>query len=95
MAVAPPVAAAQKLGRRWIGIDITHLAITLMKKRLTRRLWQTQPSSRFIGEPTSVARRPGPGRLGPLPVPVVGAGPRRRPPRRAEEGRETSGTDGR
>jgi hypothetical protein len=28
------VAAAQKLGRRWIGIDITHLAITLMKERL-------------------------------------------------------------
>ncbi len=28
------VAAAQKLGRRWIGIDITHLAIGLMRKRL-------------------------------------------------------------
>lgn len=28
------VAAAQKLGRRWIGIDITHLAITLIKSRL-------------------------------------------------------------
>ncbi|MCX7008422.1 MAG: DNA methyltransferase [Kiritimatiellaeota bacterium] len=28
------IAAAQKLKRRWIGIDITHLAITLMKKRL-------------------------------------------------------------
>lgn len=28
------VAAAEKLGRRWIGIDITHLAITLMKHRL-------------------------------------------------------------
>ena len=26
--------AAQKLGRRWIGIDITHLAITLIKTRL-------------------------------------------------------------
>ncbi len=29
------VAAAQKLGRRWIGIDITHLAITLIRHRLT------------------------------------------------------------
>ena len=28
------VAAAQKLGRRWIGIDITHLAIALLKYRL-------------------------------------------------------------
>ena len=26
--------AAQKLGRQWIGIDITHLAITLIEKRL-------------------------------------------------------------
>jgi site-specific DNA-methyltransferase (adenine-specific) len=28
------VAAAQKLGRRWIGIDVTHLSIALMKYRL-------------------------------------------------------------
>ncbi|MEI6210309.1 MAG: DNA methyltransferase [bacterium] len=28
------VTAAEKLGRRWIGIDVTHLAITLMKQRL-------------------------------------------------------------
>lgn len=28
------VVAAHKLGRRWIGVDITHLAITVMKKRL-------------------------------------------------------------
>jgi site-specific DNA-methyltransferase (adenine-specific) len=28
------VIAAQKLGRRWIGIDITHLAISLVEKRL-------------------------------------------------------------
>ena len=28
------VHAAQKLGRRWIGIDITHLAIGLIEKRL-------------------------------------------------------------
>ena len=28
------IAAAQQLGRSWIGIDITHLAITLMKERL-------------------------------------------------------------
>ena len=28
------IAAAQKLGRRWIGIDITHLAINLIRHRL-------------------------------------------------------------
>ena len=28
------IAAAQALGRQWIGIDITHLAITLIKQRL-------------------------------------------------------------
>ncbi|MBK5296621.1 MAG: hypothetical protein JJE40_05630 [Vicinamibacteria bacterium] len=27
--------AAHKLNRRWIGIDITHLAITLIRSRLT------------------------------------------------------------
>ena len=31
------VDAAQALGRRWIGIDITHLAITLIEKRLKDR----------------------------------------------------------
>lgn len=29
------VVAAQKLGRQWIGIDLTHLAIALMRNRLT------------------------------------------------------------
>ena len=29
------VYAAQKLGRRWIGIDVTHLAIGLIEKRMT------------------------------------------------------------
>ncbi|HEX2972163.1 MAG TPA: DNA methyltransferase [Tepidisphaeraceae bacterium] len=43
------VAAAQKLGRRWIGIDITHLAIALQRYRLESMF----PSCKFavIGEP--------------------------------------------
>lgn len=43
------VAAAQKLDRRWIGIDITHLAITLQKYRLQEMF----PGLTFdvIGEP--------------------------------------------
>jgi site-specific DNA-methyltransferase (adenine-specific) len=31
------VDAAQKLGRRWIGIDITHLAVGLIERRLKAR----------------------------------------------------------
>jgi site-specific DNA-methyltransferase (adenine-specific) len=47
------IAAAQKLGRRWIGIDITHLAIALQKYRLKEMF----PDVRFqvIGEPQDVA----------------------------------------
>jgi len=47
------IAAAQKLGRNWIGIDITHLAITLIKNRLADAFGD-QVSYRVIGEPVSV-----------------------------------------
>jgi site-specific DNA-methyltransferase (adenine-specific) len=45
--------AAQKLNRRWIGIDITHLAITLMRNRLQ----DSFPGIQFevIGEPIDLA----------------------------------------
>jgi site-specific DNA-methyltransferase (adenine-specific) len=45
--------AAQKLNRRWIGIDITHLAINVMKKRLL----DSFPGIKFevIGEPKDFA----------------------------------------
>jgi len=45
--------AAQKLNRRWIGIDITHLAITLMRNRLR----DSFPGIQFevIGEPADLA----------------------------------------
>jgi site-specific DNA-methyltransferase (adenine-specific) len=47
------VVAAQKLNRRWIGIDITHLAINLMRNRLK----DSFPSITFevIGEPKDLA----------------------------------------
>ncbi|MCE5294475.1 MAG: restriction endonuclease, partial [Chlamydiales bacterium] len=47
------VVAAQKLGRQWIGIDITHLAIGLVKHRLEDAFG---PSLQFqvIGEPTTL-----------------------------------------
>jgi site-specific DNA-methyltransferase (adenine-specific) len=46
------VAAAERLGRRWIGIDITHLSIALQKYRLE----QMFPGIQFqiIGEPEDV-----------------------------------------
>jgi site-specific DNA-methyltransferase (adenine-specific) len=45
------IAAAEKLDRRWIGIDITYLAIALIKKRIFEHF----PDCKFqiIGEPKS------------------------------------------
>lgn len=49
------IAAAQRLGRRWIGIDITHLAITLIKHRLRDSLGQEiEKSYKVVGEPVSL-----------------------------------------
>jgi hypothetical protein len=47
---------AQRLNRRWIGIDITHLAIGLIKKRLSDA-FGTAIRERYevIGEPTDYA----------------------------------------
>jgi DNA modification methylase len=47
------IAAAQKLGRCWIGIDITHLAITLIRSRLTDAFLGTAKYE-VIGEPVSL-----------------------------------------
>jgi len=47
------VAAAQKLGRRWIGIDVTHLSITLQKYRLQEMFPEAE--FRVIGEPLSLS----------------------------------------
>ncbi len=47
------VQVAQRLNRRWIGIDITHLAIGLIKKRLSDAFGQEIKSTyEVIGEPT-------------------------------------------
>jgi SAM-dependent methyltransferase len=47
------VAVAQRLGRRWIGIDITHLAIGLIKHRL-KDAFGARIKYEVIGEPTSL-----------------------------------------
>jgi adenine specific DNA methylase Mod len=47
------VDAAQDLGRSWIGIDVTHLSIGLIKHRLMGR-YPEGLAYRVIGEPTTV-----------------------------------------
>lgn len=47
------VASAQKLGRQWIGIDITHLAISLIKRRLNDA-YGDSVQYKVIGEPTTI-----------------------------------------
>ncbi len=49
------VAAAERLNRRWIGIDITHLAITLIRHRLHDTFGDDLRPYEVIGEPTDVA----------------------------------------
>ncbi len=46
------VDAAQELGRKWIGVDITHLAVNLIKNRLlTGHGLEPEKDYRVIGEP--------------------------------------------
>ena len=47
------IAVAERLKRRWIGIDITHLAITLMRHRL-KDTFGDQVAYQVIGEPVSL-----------------------------------------
>lgn len=47
------IAAAEGLKRRWIGIDITHLAISLIKTRL-KDAYGDAAAYKVIGEPTTV-----------------------------------------
>ena len=49
------IAAAHKLNRQWIGIDITHLAVALMKNRL-KTAFKITPGEDYevVGEPTDV-----------------------------------------
>ena len=47
------VCAAQELGRRWVGIDVTHLAIALMRSRL-QDMFGDQVEYQVIGQPGDV-----------------------------------------
>lgn len=48
------IAVAQRLNRRWIGIDITHLAITLIKHRLANTFGNSV-AYKVVGEPVSLS----------------------------------------
>jgi site-specific DNA-methyltransferase (adenine-specific) len=49
------LAVAQRLNRRWVGIDVTHLAITLVRNRLRDAFGEAiEQTYRAIGEPTSL-----------------------------------------
>jgi site-specific DNA-methyltransferase (adenine-specific) len=48
------IAVAERLNRKWIGIDITHLAITLMKNRLRDTFGDARSPYEVIGEPADV-----------------------------------------
>lgn len=49
------IASAQRLGRRWVGIDVTHLAITLIRHRL-QDAFKPAISKHYqiVGEPVSL-----------------------------------------
>jgi DNA modification methylase len=49
------VAVAERLHRRWVGIDVTHLAINLMKHRLYDAFRSELSPYEVIGEPTDLA----------------------------------------
>ncbi len=49
------IAVAERLHRRWIGIDITHIAITLMKSRLADAFGPDLADYEVTGEPTDLA----------------------------------------
>ena len=50
------IAVAQRLNRKWIGIDITHLAINLIKNRLRHGFPDIPPKEMYevVGEPVDV-----------------------------------------
>jgi site-specific DNA-methyltransferase (adenine-specific) len=48
------IAVAERLHRRWIGIDITHLAIALIRGRLAHTFGPDLNPYRVVGEPTDL-----------------------------------------
>ena len=72
------IAVAERLKRRWVGIDVTHLALNMVRERMKGAAFEVH------GEPVDLRRGPAPRGGGPVPVPVVAPRSRRRPARRAQ-----------
>ena len=49
------IAAAERLNRRWIGIDVTHIAITLIRRRLHDTFKDDLRPYEVLGQPQDVA----------------------------------------
>jgi DNA modification methylase len=47
------IEAAEQLGRQWIGIDVTHYAVTLIEKRL-QKIGLTRDKYTVMGRPTTI-----------------------------------------
>ena len=68
------IQVAQKLNRRWVGIDITHLAINLIKNRLTDTFGEdVKKTYEVIGEPKDLAGSSSVSRRKQIPIPVLGS----------------------
>ncbi|PYV73577.1 MAG: hypothetical protein DMG96_22935 [Acidobacteria bacterium] len=66
------ISVAQRLSRRWIGIDVTHLAIGLIKKRLADAFGDSvRETYEIIGEPVDLPGAETCGRRS-VSIPVVG-----------------------
>jgi DNA methylase len=82
------IAVAQRLNRRWIGIDITHLAISLMKNRLLDSFGAAMDGAyRVIGEPVTLSEAEALAAEDKYQFQVVGARVSRCAARGTEEGR--------
>ena len=49
------VAAAERLNRRWVGIDVTHLAITLIRHRMHDSFGEDLRPYEVVGEPKDLS----------------------------------------
>lgn len=55
----PTIFEANELKRRWTGIDVTHLAISIMKSALREMKVFTPRDYQIIGEPTTLTEAQG------------------------------------
>ncbi len=62
------IAAAERLNRHWIGIDVTHIAITLIRHRLRDSFGEALRPYSVLGDPKDLPSAGRPRPAGSLPV---------------------------